>query len=84
MSRIPREFLFSSKDSIPPPGYYNTRQTMEHNLIDKMLKNSSTGLFDNNLPRFLEDYASDVPGPGYYCMASPNFKIEAVKKESNE
>ena len=46
----------TKNDDVPPPGYYNTRQSMEHILVDKMLKNSSTGLFNNNLPRFLESY----------------------------
>ena len=56
ISRIPRQFLMTKNDDVPPPGYYNTRQSMEHILVDKMLKNSSTGLFNNNLPRFLESY----------------------------
>ena len=53
MSKLPRDFILTKSEDYPPPGYYNTRQTMEHNLIDKMLKNSSTGLFNNNLPRFM-------------------------------
>ena len=79
MSRIPREFLLSNNDTIPPPGYYNTRQTMEHSLIDKMLKNSSMGLFNNNLPRFVEDYSTEIPGPGYYDANLPKFKVEPNK-----
>lgn len=75
MSRIPRKFLFNKSENIPPPGYYNTRQTMENVLIDKMLKNSSLGMFNNNIPRFVENYTKDVPGPGYYNSNMPSFKI---------
>ena len=57
---------------------------MEHSLIDKMLKNSSMGLFNNNLPRFADEYSNEIPGPGYYEGNLPNFKIEPNRPQFKE
>lgn len=50
MSRMPK-FYERPKEKIPPPGYYNTRQTLEHDLVRNILKSSNSVTFVSNIHR---------------------------------
>lgn len=63
------KFHSLAKESTPPPGYYNTRQTLEHDLIRGILKSSNSASFINSSSRGQKEaLAQTSPGPGTYNL----------------
>lgn len=50
----------------PCPGQYNTRQSMEHEIVRRLLKNANIASFSTLAPRFKYNIDQISPGPGAY------------------
>lgn len=65
-----------NKSFAPPPGSYYPRNSIENEAM-RVIMNKSRKIFDNNIPRLPDYIKTDVPGPGYYNITEPNFKVES-------
>ena len=72
--------IFDQNGKEQSPDYYDTRKTIENDIISKMLKNSPN-LYNNKIPRIGRMVNSETPGPGYYDPKIPDFKVETLPSE---
>lgn len=64
LSKSPK-FAAPPQTDIPPPGYYDTRQTLEHDLVRRIVRSSNTNTFISRQPREAKR-KEELPGPGCY------------------
>ncbi len=66
LSNTPKFMPIEKKSHSPEPGFYNPRESLEHDIVRHLLRNANIASFNSTLPRFKEENSKLTPGPGQY------------------